>query len=40
VVRGDVLYLLDVYAKGDKEDLTDADKKAIRRLAAALEAAP
>jgi hypothetical protein len=40
VVRRDVLYLIDVYAKGDKEDLTDADKKEIRRLTAALEAAP
>jgi hypothetical protein len=30
----------DVYAKGDKEDLTDADKKAIRRLTAGLETAP
>jgi len=40
VVRRDVLYLIDVYTKGDKEDLTDADKKAIRRLTAALETAP
>ena len=40
VVRRDVLYLIDVYAKGAKEDLTDADKKEIRRLTAALEAAP
>ena len=40
VVRRDVLYLIDVYAKGAKEDLTDADKKEIRRLTAPLEAAP
>jgi hypothetical protein len=40
VLRQDVLYLIDVYAKGAKEDLTDADKKEIRRLTAALEAAP
>lgn len=40
VVRRDVLYLIDIYAKGAKEDLTDADKKEIRRLTAALEAAP
>jgi hypothetical protein len=39
VVRRDVLYLIDVYAKGAKEDLTDADKKEIRRLTAALERA-
>jgi hypothetical protein len=37
-IRGDVLYLLDVYAKSAKEDLTDADKREIRNLIAALEA--
>ena len=36
--RRGVLYLIDVYAKNTKEDLTDADKQEIRRLAAALDA--
>jgi hypothetical protein len=40
VVRRDVLYLIDIYAKSAKEDLTDAEKQEIRRLTAALEAAP
>lgn len=39
VVRRDVLYLIDIYAKGAKEDLTDAEKQEIRRLTAALQAA-
>ncbi|MGH7161697.1 MAG: type II toxin-antitoxin system RelE/ParE family toxin [Acetobacteraceae bacterium] len=34
----EALYLLDIYAKGAKEDLTDADKNAIRRLVAEIEA--
>src|SRR5438067_12974178 len=38
ISRKDVLYLLDVYAKSAKEDLSDADKKDIRKLIAALEA--
>jgi hypothetical protein len=38
VTRRDVLYLLDVYAKSANEDLSDADKKEIRKLIAALEA--
>jgi hypothetical protein len=38
VTRRDVLYLLDVYAKSAKEDLTNADKDEIRRLVAALDA--
>jgi hypothetical protein len=33
-----VLYLLDVYAKSAKEDLTDAEKQEIRRLVGAIEA--
>jgi hypothetical protein len=33
-----VLYLLDVYAKNAKEDLTDAEKREIRNIIAALEA--
>ncbi|HWE07025.1 MAG TPA: type II toxin-antitoxin system RelE/ParE family toxin [Rhizomicrobium sp.] len=40
VIRRNVLYLIDIYAKSDKEDLTDADKKEIRKLTAALQAAP
>ena len=34
-----MLYLIDVYAKSAKEDLTDAEKKEIRKLTTALEAA-
>ncbi|HYB55812.1 MAG TPA: addiction module toxin RelE, partial [Alphaproteobacteria bacterium] len=39
VVRRGVLYLIDVYAKSAKEDLTNVDKKEICRLTGALEAA-
>jgi hypothetical protein len=39
VARRGVLYLLDVYAKSGKEDLTDAEKPEIRKLIAAIEAA-
>jgi hypothetical protein len=38
VTRRGVLYLLDVYAKSAKEDLTDAEKHQIRKLVAAIEA--
>ena len=38
VSRRGVVYLLDVYAKSAKEDLTDAEKKEIRKLVAAIEA--
>jgi len=38
VTRRGVLYLLDVFAKSAKEDLTDAEKHEIRRLIAAIEA--
>jgi hypothetical protein len=38
VTRKAVLYLLDVYAKSAKEDLSDADKREIRGLIAAIEA--
>jgi mRNA-degrading endonuclease RelE of RelBE toxin-antitoxin system len=38
VNRRGVIYLIDVYAKSAKEDLTDAEKREIRRLVAALEA--
>jgi hypothetical protein len=34
----DVIYLLDVYAKGEKEDLTDDDKNEIRKFIDALKA--
>jgi hypothetical protein len=32
----DIVYMADVYAKNEKENLTDADKKALKRLAEAL----
>jgi hypothetical protein len=38
MTRRGMLYLLDVYAKSAKEDLTDAEKREIRNLIAALEA--
>ena len=38
VTRRRLLFLLDMYAKGAKEDLTHADKAEIRRLVAALDA--
>lgn len=38
ITRKDVLYLLDVYAKSAKEDLTDAERHEIRKLVAALDA--
>jgi hypothetical protein len=38
VSRRDVLYLIDIYAKSVKEDLTDAEKREIRALVAALRA--
>ena len=33
-----VIYPIDVYAKNEKADLTDAEKREIRKLVAALEA--
>jgi hypothetical protein len=33
-----VLFLINIYAKSEKENLTDADKKEIRRTVAALQA--
>ena len=36
VTRKGLLYLLDVYAKSAKEDLTNAEKDEIRKLVAAL----
>ncbi len=38
-MRRDVVYLLDVYGKGAKEDLSDGEKREIRRLVAAIETA-
>jgi hypothetical protein len=38
MIRGDAIYLLDVYAKGEKEDLSDDQKNKIRELIEALEA--
>ena len=38
VTRRGVLYLIDVYAKSEKEDLTDAERREIRNLVATLEA--
>jgi mRNA-degrading endonuclease RelE of RelBE toxin-antitoxin system len=38
ITRRAVLYLLDVYAKSAKEDLTDAEKQEIRKRIAAIEA--
>ena len=35
--RRGVIYLIDVYAKSEKEDLADAEKRQIRKLVAALE---
>ena len=38
MTQGDAIYLLDVYAKGEKEDLSDDQKNKIRKLIEALEA--
>jgi hypothetical protein len=38
MIRGDAIYLLDVYAKGEKEDLTDDQKNKIRERIEAIEA--
>jgi hypothetical protein len=38
VSRRGVIYLIDIYAKNEKEDLTDAERREIRKLVAALEA--
>jgi hypothetical protein len=37
VTRRGVLYLLDVYAKSAKEDLSDAEKREIRKIIASIE---
>ena len=33
-----VVYLIDIYAKSEKEDLTDAERREIRKLVVTLEA--
>jgi mRNA-degrading endonuclease RelE of RelBE toxin-antitoxin system len=38
VNRRGVIYLIDIYAKSEKEDLTDAERREIRKLVVALEA--
>jgi mRNA-degrading endonuclease RelE of RelBE toxin-antitoxin system len=38
VSRRGVIYLIDIYAKSEKEDLTDAERREIRKLVGALEA--
>ncbi len=38
VTRRGVIYLIDVYAKSEKEDLTDADTREIRKIIVAIEA--
>ena len=38
VSRRGVIYLIDIYAKSEKEDLTDAERREIRKLVVALEA--
>lgn len=38
MTRRGILYLIDVYTKSEKEDLTNAERREIRNLVAALEA--
>lgn len=38
VVAGDAIYLIDIYAKGEKEDLSDGQRNEIRKLIEAIEA--
>jgi mRNA-degrading endonuclease RelE of RelBE toxin-antitoxin system len=38
VSRRGVVYLIDIYAKSEKEDLADAQRREIRKLVVALEA--
>ena len=35
--RPDVLYMFDVYSKNQKENLTDAEKNSLKKLAASIE---
>jgi hypothetical protein len=38
MIRGDAIYLLDVYVKGENEDLSDGQKNEIRKRIEGLEA--
>ncbi len=38
VSRRGVIYMIDIYAKSEKEDLTDAERREIHKLVVALEA--
>jgi hypothetical protein len=38
VSRRGVIYMIDIYAKSEKEDLTDAERREIQKLVVALEA--
>jgi hypothetical protein len=37
LVRADLVYMLDIYAKNEKSDLTPADKRELRSIASMLE---
>ena len=37
VVRADLVYMLDIYAKNEKSDLTPADKRELRAIVSTLE---
>lgn len=37
LARGDLVYMLDVYAKNQKSDLTAADKRELRAIVSVLE---
>ena len=37
MVRADLIYMLDVYAKNEKSDLTPADKRELRAIVSTLE---
>jgi hypothetical protein len=37
VTKRGAVYLIDVYAKNEKEDLTDAEIRQVRKIVAALE---
>jgi hypothetical protein len=36
VVRADLVYMLDIYAKNEKTDLTPADKRELRAIVSTL----
>jgi hypothetical protein len=37
LIRADVVYMLDIYAKNEKSDLTPADKRELRAIVSMLE---